>query len=172
LQGVGKVGYRLARLLFDAGAKLTIADINLALASSAAKEFDARIVSPEEIYRVDAEIFAPCALGGIINDKIVPQLQCLIVAGAANTQLADEQAALELWQRGILYAPDYVINAGGLISALYEMGSCDKETVIKRTTAIYQRLKKVFDIAKLEGIPTNIAADRLAQARIAQAKKA
>jgi leucine dehydrogenase len=171
LQGVGKVGYHLALMLRQEGAKLTMTDINRSLLSTTARELGAPVVEPHEIYQIEAEIFSPCALGGILNDEVIPRLRCEIIAGSANNQLADERHGEELWKRGILYAPDYVINAGGLLSALYEMGRWDKGTVMRKTAEIYDRLREIFEKSRSANIPTHVAADRLAEERIQRAKK-
>ncbi|HUV83251.1 MAG TPA: Glu/Leu/Phe/Val dehydrogenase dimerization domain-containing protein [archaeon] len=171
IQGVGKVGDQLARLLHAEGAKLTLTDLNDSRLRAISKEIGTEFVKPHEIYQVDTEVFSPCALGGILNNEVVPLIRCKIVAGAANNQLADEWYAEELWKRGILYAPDYVINAGGLISALYEMGICDKATVIRMTSEIYDRLRAIFHLARSEKIPTQVVANRMVEERIFQAKK-
>ncbi|TFH43154.1 MAG: leucine dehydrogenase, partial [ANME-2 cluster archaeon] len=171
IQGVGKVGDQLARLLHAEGAKLTLTDLNDSRLRAISKELGTEFVKPHEIYQVDTEVFSPCALGGILNNEVVPHIRCKIVAGAANNQLADEWYAEELWKRGILYAPDYVINAGGLISALYEMGICDKATVIRMTSEIYDRLRTIFHLASSEKIPTQVVANRMVEERIFQAKK-
>ncbi len=171
IQGVGKVGEQLAELLHAEGAWLTVTDINSHRMQEVSRKFGASVVEPHEIYRVDVDVFSPCALGGILNDEIIPLLKCRIVAGAANNQLAEERYSDELLKRGILYAPDYVINAGGLISALYEMGRCDKETVIRMAAEIYDRLRTIFDMARSEKISTQAAADRMVEERIRQARR-
>lgn len=171
IQGVGKVGDQLARLLHAQGAKLTLTDLDRTRLLTVSKELDAAVVKPHEIYKVDADVFSPCALGGILNDEVIPILRCKIVAGAANNQLAEERHSEELLKRGILYAPDYVINAGGLISALYEMGRCDRETVIRMTAEIYDRLRAIFNTARSEKISTQVAASRMVEERIRQARR-
>lgn len=170
VQGLGKVGGWLARLLHAEGAKLTLTDLNQQHLSNLAEQLDAQVVSPSDIYQIETDVFSPCALGGILNDEVIPHLKCQIVAGAANNQLAAARHGEELWQRGILYAPDYLINAGGLISALYEMGMGDKETVLRRTAEIYDRLKKVIATAKQENISPDVAMDRLVEERLQRAK--
>ncbi|MCX9075205.1 MAG: amino acid dehydrogenase [Candidatus Methanoperedens sp.] len=169
IQGIGKVGERLARMLHAEGARLIITDLDQGRLSGL-MELGATAVMPHEIYRIDAEVFSPCALGGILNDEVIPFLRCRIVAGAANNQLAEDRHAVQLWKRGILYAPDYVINAGGLISALYEMGRCDRETVIRMAEKIYDRLRSIYDISRSEGISTLAAADRMVEERIRQGR--
>ncbi len=171
IQGIGKVGDQLARLLHAESAELIVTDLNRSRLKAISEELGAAVVGPHEIYQIDTEVFSPCALGGILNDEVVPLLRCGIVAGAANNQLAEDRHAEELWKKGILYAPDYVINAGGLISALYEMGRCDKATVIRMTAEIYDRLRAIFDTARSENIPAQVAADRMVEERIHQARR-
>ncbi len=171
IQGIGKVGDQLARLLHAESAELTVTDLNRSRLKAISEELGAAVVEPHEIYQIDTEVFSPCALGGILNDEVVPLLQCEIVAGAANNQLAEDRHAEELWKKGILYAPDYVINAGGLISALYEMGRCDKATVIRMTAEIYDRLRAIFDTARSENIPAQVAADRMVEEKILRARR-
>ena len=129
-------------------------------------EFGARAVTADEIYSAQADIFAPCALGAIINDKTIPRLQVEIVAGAANNQLLEERHGDALEQRKILYAPDYVANAGGVINVYSELAGWTPARAFRKADEIYDTLLKVFSIAKAEGIPTYLAADRLAEQRI------
>ncbi len=117
IQGMGHVGYRLAEYVHKLGARLTIADINKEVVDRAAKEFNAEVVETEHIHKISCDVFAPCALGAIINDLTIHQIQTKIIAGAANNQLAHTHHGQKLFDKGILYAPDYVINAGGLIFA-------------------------------------------------------
>jgi len=172
VQGVGHVGYRLCRLLHEAGAELVITDVYAPNIDRAEKDFDARVVSPNEIYEQDVDVFAPCALGAIINDATLPLLKCRIVAGSANNQLMDiEKHGRELHDRGILYAPDFVANAGGLINIYYRdiLGKpCSEEAW--SPTGIYENMKKVISISRSEEIPTFEAANRLALSRIEEAR--
>lgn len=171
IQGVGKVGNQLARLLHAEGAELTVADLDHSRLSEISTELGAKVVDPRDIYQVEADVFSPCALGGILDGEVIPRLRCKIVAGGANNQLKDECHADKLWKRGILYAPDYVINAGGLISALYEMGICDRETVMRKTAEIYDRLGVIFGAARSAKISTQAVADRMVEERIRQGKR-
>ena len=116
LQGCGNVGFALALLLKEAGARLIVTDVDAARAAACARACDAAVVAPEEIYDAAADVFAPCALGGILNEQTIPRLQTAIIAGAANNQLRDEAAVQAIEARGILYAPDFILNAGGIIS--------------------------------------------------------
>lgn len=171
LQGLGKVGERLARMLKAEGARLIVTDLNSARLSAVADAQGASVAEPGRILEADAEVFCPCALGGVLNPDSIARLRCRIVAGAANNQLAEERGGEQLWKRSILYAPDYVINAGGLISALYEMGLSDRAGVIARTDRVFERLMEIFDRSKVLKIPSNIAADRLVEERIQRARE-
>ncbi|MGI8497649.1 MAG: Leu/Phe/Val dehydrogenase [Gemmatimonadaceae bacterium] len=166
LQGCGSVGYYLARELNNAGAKLIVTDIDAERVRKVVKEFGAKPVATEEIYGVRADIFAPCALGAIINDRTIPQLKVQIVAGGANNQLLEERHGDELERRGILYAPDYVANAGGVINVYSELAGWDSVRSLRKADEIYHTVLGVFEIAKKEGMPTYRAADRLAERRI------
>ena len=130
------------------------------------REFGARAVAPHEIYGAPAEIFAPCALGGIVNDDTIPQLRVQIVAGGANNQLLEERHGDILEERGILYAPDYVANAGGVINVYSELAGWDSQRSLRKADEIYSTVLGVFEIAKADGIPSYLAADRLAERRL------
>ena len=167
VQGAGHVGYYLMKELHEAGAKLVITDIDADRVKQVVQEFGARAVAPEEIYGVQADIFAPCALGGIINDSTLPQLKCEIVAGAANNVLLEaEKHGVALEERGILYAPDYVANAGGVINVYSELAGWSSARSFRKADEIYDTILKVFAIAKSDRVPTYVAADRLAEQRI------
>jgi len=125
-------------------------------------------VPPDAIYDVDCHIFSPNALGGVINDETIPRLKCKVVAGAANNQLAEKRHGDELHRRGILYAPDYVINAGGLIQVAEEFPSFSRDRAMRRAAGIYDNLKRIFAIARRDGIPTYRAADVMVEERLAQ----
>ncbi|HLG22058.1 MAG TPA: Glu/Leu/Phe/Val dehydrogenase dimerization domain-containing protein [Candidatus Manganitrophaceae bacterium] len=166
IQGMGKVGYALAELLHQAGAKLYISDMDPERVAMGTRAFSADPLLGHEIYRVECDIYAPCALGGSLNERTIPRLSCPIVAGSANNQLETPQAALLLEERKILYAPDYVINAGGLINISDELTGYSKERATQKIERIYDRLKAVFALAKKESISTSEAADRLARERL------
>ncbi len=166
LQGCGHVGYYLAKELHDAGAKLIVTDIDAERAKRVVSEFGARAVELEEIYAAEADIFAPCALGAVINDKTLPQLKVEIVAGAANNQLLEERHGDALDKKGILYAPDYVANAGGVINVYSELAGWTSERAFRKADEIYDTVLRVFHIAKHDKLPTYEAADRLAEMRI------
>ncbi|MGH3495684.1 MAG: Glu/Leu/Phe/Val dehydrogenase family protein, partial [Sciscionella sp.] len=166
LQGCGHVGYYLAKELHDAGAKLVVTDIDAERVRRVVTELGARAVEPGEIYGVKADIFAPCALGAIINDNTIPQLKVEVVAGAANNQLLEERHGDELDAKGILYTPDYVANAGGVINVYSELANWDASRALRKADEIYNTTLGVFEIARSEGIPTYEAADRLAERRL------
>ena len=166
VQGAGHVGYYLAKELHEAGATLVVTDIDADRIKQVVQEFGARSVSPDDIYAVQADIFAPCALGGIINDTTLPQLKCEIVAGAANNVLLEERHGVALEERGILYAPDYVANAGGVINVYSELAGWSSARAFRKADEIYDTILKVFAIAKTDRVPTYVAADRLAEQRI------
>ena len=172
VQGCGHVGYYLLKQLHEAGSKLVVSDIDEAKVKRCVDEFAATAVAPQEIYAVDADIFAPCALGAIINDETLKVLKVDIVAGAANNQLAEERHGDMLDERGMLYAPDYVINGGGLINVNAEIEGWSLEQAHQKASAIYDTVFNVLEIARDEGMPTYRAADRLAERRIAKAAAA
>ncbi|MGH7619968.1 MAG: Glu/Leu/Phe/Val family dehydrogenase [Gemmatimonadaceae bacterium] len=166
IQGCGHVGYYLAKELHEAGAKLVASDIDPERAKRVVTEFGARGVASEEIYGVQADIFAPCALGAIVNDTTIPQLKVEIVAGAANNQLLAERHGDALEARGVMYAPDYVANAGGVINVYSELAGWTSARSFRKADEIYDTVRKVFQIARDEKVPTYLAADRLAEQRI------
>jgi leucine dehydrogenase len=168
VQGVGHVGYYLCEDLAAEGAKLVVTDIDPDRVQRVVTEFGARAVAPDEIYGVDAQIFAPCALGAIVNDETLKQLRFEVIAGGANNQLAEERHGKALMDRGILYAPDYVLNAGGLINVYGELNGWSAERSKRKAGEIYDTLDQLFELAREQGIPTNEAADRLAERRIQQ----
>ena len=171
IQGCGHVGYYLAELLYKEGAPLIVTDIDAAKVSNVVEDFRARPVAPDEIYGVQAHIFAPCALGGILNDETIPKLKVDIVAGGANNQLADERHGDMLEERGITYAPDYVINAGGLVNVNAELEGWSLERARNKAGEIYDTMIMLFEIAAEERVPSYRAADRLAERRIAAIAK-
>jgi leucine dehydrogenase len=167
VQGAGKVAYSLMRHLQEEGARIVAADIDGEKAKRAEQEFGARSVAPDAIYDQDADIFSPNALGATINDDTVGRLKAQIIAGGANNQLAEDRHGDELETRGVLYAPDYVINGGGVVNVYGELHRWPVERAKKKAGEIYETLLRIFDIAKRERIPTYRAADRLAEERIA-----
>ena len=168
VQGIGHVGYHLCRELHSLGADLTVADIDPLKAERAEREFGARVVSLDEIYATECDVFAPCALGSALNDETIPRLCCRIVAGAANNQLAEPRHGDDLMQRGILYAPDYAINAGGLINVAQEVVGYDADIVRERTLKIYDTIYEIADRAQEAMAPTYRIADTLVEERLAK----
>src|SRR6185369_15166937 len=166
LQGCGHVGYNLAKWLHEAGAKLIVTDVNGESVARLVASFGADTVHPREIFSVPADIFAPCALGGVVNDETIPQLQAQIVAGAANNQLLEERHGTMLRDRNILYAPDYVANAGGVLNGCVEVLGWEPEHALRKVDEIYDTILRIFESAAAEGITTNQAADRLAEERL------
>ncbi|QPC46809.1 Leu/Phe/Val dehydrogenase [Mangrovibacillus cuniculi] len=166
VQGVGNVAYTLCKYLHEEGAKLIVTDINKEAVQRVVEDFDAKAVEVHEIYSVDCDIFAPCALGAIINDETIPQLKAKVIAGAANNQLKETRHGDLIHELGLVYAPDYVINAGGVINVADELNGYNHERAIKRVETIYNNVEKVFEISKRDGIPTYVAADRMAEERI------
>ena len=173
VQGLGSVGYGLAEHLRRAGASLVVADVNPERLAGATAELGAEIVSPEDVYDVECDILAPCALGGVLNDETIPRLRCAVVAGAANNQLLDEQRHGEmLRERGITYAPDYVINAGGVINISCELrpGGYDAELAERRVQEVPKTLARVFARAREHGMTTHAAAQELAETALAEGR--
>jgi leucine dehydrogenase len=171
VQGVGHVGYYLCQDLANEGARLTVTDIDEERVQRVVKEFGAEAVAPDRIYSVDAQVFAPCALGATVNDVTLKQFRFEIIAGAANNQLQEARHGDELEKRGILYAPDYVINAGGLINVYGELKGWTMERAKRKAGEIYDTLLDLFELAREQGIATYTAADRLAERRIDQVRK-
>ena len=163
LQGCGNVGYYLAKNIHAAGARLIVTDVDPSKAERVVKEFGAIAVEPDEIYGSDADVYAPCALGGIINDQTIPQFKVEIVAGGANNQLLEERHGDELSRLGILYAPDYAANAGGMINGCRELLGWAPEQSAAKVDEIYHTVLDIFKTAETEGIPTYKAADRLSE---------
>ena len=166
IQGCGNVGAYLAGELKGAGAKLIVTDIDAARVGRVVEATGATAVAPHEIYTQKADIFAPCALGAIINDETIPKLKVEIVSGAANNQLLEPRHGDELEKRGIVYAPDYVANAGGVINVYSELAGWDPDRSLRKADEIYDTILGVYEIAKADRIPTYEAADRLAERRL------
>jgi len=167
VQGLGHVGYYLARHLHDEGAKLIVNDVDMERMRRVVSDFGATMVEADKIYSADADIFAPCALGAIVNDQTIPQFKFKVIAGAANNQLADEtKHGKMLMDRGIIYAPDYVINAGGLINVYNELEGYNQEKALSQAKGVYDIVKGVLDLAEREKIPTYVASNRIAEERI------
>ncbi|MFP4200196.1 MAG: Glu/Leu/Phe/Val dehydrogenase dimerization domain-containing protein [Clostridia bacterium] len=168
VQGIGSVGTCLCQLLHEAGARLLVADIYEDKVARVVKDYDAEAVDPEEIHAVECDVYAPCALGATINDESIPKLNCRVVAGAANNQLAEERHGEMLRGRGILYAPDFVINGGGVINVAgeFDPAGYNREQAMKKVEGIGEKLAAIFEISDREDISTNRAALRLAEERI------
>jgi len=167
VQGLGNVGHFLCRELHTAGAKLIVTDIDPARVKRTTSEFGGKAVDVNAIYGQKGDIFAPCALGGIINDETLSQLKVEIIAGGANNQLLEERHGDEVERRGMLYAPDYVANAGGVINVYGEVAGWTRDRALRKADEIFDTTLGVFEIAKEQGIPTYVAADRLAERRLA-----
>ncbi len=166
IQGCGHVGYFLAGELARVGAKLIVTDVDSGNAKHVMDDHHATAVKPDEIYSAEADIFAPCALGGVLNDQTIPQLKATLVVGAANNQLLEPRHGDLLEQRGVLYAPDYAANAGGVINGCCrEMLGWDVPKTLAKTDAIYDTVLTIFVLSEREKIPTYQAADRLAEER-------
>ena len=165
IQGVGNVGYHLAGLLHESGAKLWVSDVFPQSVERAVKDFGALAVSPELILQQDADVFAPCALGAVIDDLSIPKLRVAIVAGAANNQLAEPRHGEVLRQCGILYAPDYAINAGGVIDIAHELKGYDPVAAKDHIAGIYDTLLEIFTRAEREKRSTHEVADCIAEER-------
>jgi leucine dehydrogenase len=170
VQGLGQVGSRLARLLHAAGAGLTVADVDAERAREAVGGLGATVVEPESIYDVEADVFSPNAAGSILDDDTVPRLRCRAVVGGANEQLAEPRHGDLLHARGILYGPDYVVNAGGLLSLLYETGEATLQGVTERVRAIGATLASVLERSRREGLAPHRVADRMVEERLAAAR--
>lgn len=171
VQGLGAVGYNVCKYLHEAGAELYVTDIREESVEKAVKELGATAVGLDDIYSVDCDIFTPCAMGAIINDDTIKQLKCKIVAGSANNQLKEERHGDMLAEKGIIYVPDFVINAGGVINVFEEMQGYNEERAMSRASAIYDSVTRIFEIAKEENLSNAHAADKLAEERIAAIAK-
>lgn len=163
IQGVGHVGYHLARELHDLGAELTVTDVNEKSVARCVEEFGAERVAPESIFDVDCDILAPCALGAVLNDETIPRLECDIVAGAANNQLAQPRHGVMLMERDILYAPDYALNAGGLINVAEEYSGYAADNAQAKTSKIYDTMLEIFRRSETEGVATGLIADQIVE---------
>jgi len=175
LQGVGHVGMYLLDHLFRAGAQVTVCDVNPAPLQAVKTEFPSvRSVDPDDIYDVECDIFSPNAMGAIVNTETIPRLRCSIVAGAANNQLREDADGLRLRERGILYAPDYVINAGGIINVSVELepGGYDEERSRRKVNNIYNAVKAIIETSKARQIPTAKAAHEIAMQKLAESPQA
>ena len=166
VQGVGHVGMEYVKLLRERGAKVFVTDINTELVQRAVDDYGAEAVASEQIYDVDADVYSPCALGGTINENTLDRLKCQVICGAANNQLATNEIGDEVQRRGILYAPDYAVNAGGLMNVSLEIDGYNRERAMRMLRTIHFNLARIFEISKRDSIPTYMAADRMAEERI------
>lgn len=167
VQGIGHVGEVLVEHLTKEGAKVYINDINEERLKVVAATYKAEVVSADTMFDLDIDVYAPCALGATVNDDTLGRLKCKIICGAANNQLADEKIHGEaVGKQGILYAPDYVVNAGGIINVYYELEGYNRERAMSHAEKIYATTYNIFQMAKAEGLPTYMAANRLAEQRI------
>ncbi|MBB6448944.1 leucine dehydrogenase [Geomicrobium halophilum] len=172
VQGVGNVAYHLCEFLYKEGAKLVVTDIHKPLVDRVVDAFEAKAVEPDAIYDVECDIFAPCALGATINDETIDRIQAPVIAGAANNQLKNPYHGDLLHNKGILYAPDYVINAGGVINVADELQGYNQKRAMKSVENVFEQMTKVYEIARRDEIPSYQAANRLAEERIASVKAA
>jgi leucine dehydrogenase len=166
VQGVGKVGYHLCKHLHEAGANLVVGDVDVDAVAHAVRDFSVDTAEPDKIHAQECDIFAPCAMGAVIRDDTIPSLRCRVVAGAANNQLAASEHAEQLRELGILYAPDYIINAGGLINVADELRGYDRERAMRQVETVYRNLREIFRMSNEQGMSTAVAADRFAWDRV------
>jgi leucine dehydrogenase len=171
VQGVGHVGYHLCRELHAAGARITVADVDPLKAERAEREFGATVADLNSIFDIECDIFSPCALGSALNYETIPRLRCKIVAGAANNQLENGSKGADLMQRGILYAPDYAINAGGLVNVAQEVVGYDAALARERTLKIFDTIYEIAERADKAETPTNLVANKLVEERLARAQQ-
>ncbi len=171
VQGVGNVSYSLCSHLHQEGAKLIVTDIHKEAVLRAQEAFGAKAVDPKDIYSVQCDIFSPCALGAIINDQTIAQLKAKVIAGSANNQLQEPRHGDKISELGIIYAPDYVINAGGVINVADELHGYNRERALKKVEKIYDNIEIIFEISKRDKIPTYLAADRMAEERIEKIRR-
>jgi leucine dehydrogenase len=167
VQGTGHVGLEIVKLLRKEDAKVFVCDINEESVQRCVDDFGCEAVGIDEIYDVDAQVFVPSALGGVVNENTIPRFKFDVVCGSANNQLADDEAGEELQRRGIIYAPDYAVNAGGLMNVSIEFEGYNRERAMRMLRTIYHNVGRIFSIADRDNIATYKAADRLAEERIA-----
>ena len=166
VQGVGHVGFEFVKLLREQGAKVWVTDINQEQVRRCVDEYGCEAVGLDEIYDVPADVYSPCALGGTVNEKTLPRLKCKVICGAANNQLATDAIGDEVEKRGMLYAPDYAVNAGGLMNVSLEIDGYNRERAMRMMRTIYHTVGRIFDLADKENIAPQYAADRIAEARM------
>ena len=166
VQGAGHVGMEFIKLLREQDAKVYVTDINKELVQRAVDDYGCTAVGLDEIYDTDADVYSPCALGGTVNEETLKRLKCKVICGAANNQLASNEIGDEVSRRGLFYAPDYAVNAGGVMNISLEIDGYNRERAMRMMRTIYQNVSRIFEIAKRDKIPTYLAADRLAEERI------
>jgi leucine dehydrogenase len=167
VQGIGHVGEVLVSHLSKEGAKVYINDINEERLKAVADKYKAEVVKADTMFDLDIDIYAPCALGATVNDDTLGRLKCKVICGAANNQLANEQVhGAAVGKQGILYAPDFVVNAGGIINVFYELEGYNRERAMTHAEKIYDTTFNLFQLAKKEGIPTYLAANKLGEQRL------
>ena len=172
VQGIGNVGESLVKYLVKEGAKVYINDINEVRLMAVAKETGAEVISADAVYDMDMDIYAPCALGATVNTDTLNRLKCSIICGSANNQLADENIHGKMViEKNIIYAPDFVVNAGGIINVYYELEGYNRERALAHAEKIYQTTLNIFKVSKEQNIPTFMAANRIAEKRIADIGK-
>ncbi|WP_027963387.1 Leu/Phe/Val dehydrogenase [Halalkalibacillus halophilus] len=171
VQGVGNVAYTMCKHLHEEGAKLIVTDIHKESVQRAVNDFGAQAIDPNDIYDVDCDIYAPCALGATINDETIPRIKAKVIAGSANNQLAEPRHGKILHEKGIVYAPDYVINSGGVINVADELNGYNRDRAFKQIETIYDSLTKIYDISKRDDVGAHEAADRMAEERIDSVRK-
>jgi leucine dehydrogenase len=170
VQGLGAVGMRLCRMLHLAGAVLTVSDIRETAVRYAQEKFGAAVADPRHAHAADVDVFAPCALGAVLNQQTIPEIRARVVAGAANNQLATVADGERLWKRGILYAPDYVINAGGVIAIAQDGSEFDPQRLNRDVLRIADTLRHIFERAEAEGLATSVIADHMAEELLGRAR--
>lgn len=166
VQGLGNVGSHLVKYLVEEGAKVVVSDIDQSRVKFHHDAFNVEVVSPDQILGIECDIQAPCALGAVINDQTIGKFRCKVIAGGANNQLSEQRHGDQLRELGILYAPDYVVNAGGLMNVFVELEGYSPDRAFDKTRKVYDNVKKVIEIAKRDNIGTHTAADRLAEERM------
>lgn len=166
VQGLGHVGMEFVKLLKERDAKVFVTDINQDLIRQAVDAHGAEAVGPDDIYDVDADVYSPCALGGTLNEHTLDRIKAKVVCGAANNQLAEDAIGDALQKRGVLYAPDYAVNAGGVMNVALELDGYNRERAMRMMRTIYHNLGRIYAIADRDGISTYRAADRMAEERI------
>ncbi|MEO8366188.1 MAG: Glu/Leu/Phe/Val dehydrogenase dimerization domain-containing protein [Pseudoxanthomonas sp.] len=170
VQGLGHIGMEFVKLLKERGAKLFVADLNPALVERAVEEYGAEAVKPDEIYDLPVDVFSPCAFEYAINGETLPRLKAKVICGTANNQMS-HATGIEAAKRGILYAPDYAVNAGGVMNVSLEIDGYNRERAMRLMRNIYHNVGKIFELSEREGIAPQYAADRIAEARIASIGK-